>query len=220
MKHIFYDWYGFNQSLFVSINYITNHGFLQKLFMIISKLFNVFAFLLYYVLLLLFIFFKLRNDKFSKESYDRYFEILLKIGLTYVAIILAYTVMKFGINLPRPYCIMENFISIQNFAHERCLSSFPSAHTAMAVFMYYISFQYLSKGGKLLGAIVVVLVGASRISLAMHFPADVLYSIIICLFICQFMQYVLNTNVLRNYITLPIRDYFYAILINLFNLKN
>ena len=219
MKHIFYDWYGFNQSLFVSVNYITNLGFLQKLFIIISKLFNIFAFLLYYLLLLLFIFFKLRNDKFSKDSYDRYFEILLKIGLTYTVIILAYSAMKFGINLPRPYCIMENFISIQNFANVRCLSSFPSAHTAMAVFMYYISFQHLSKGGKLLGAIVIALVGASRISLAMHFPADVLYSIVICLFICWFVQYMLNTNGLRNYIMLPIRDYAYARLIHLFNLR-
>jgi membrane-associated phospholipid phosphatase len=66
-----------------------------------------------------------------------------------------------------------------NFEGERCLSSFPSAHSALALIITFYLWPYLNRYAKVSATLVIILVGLSRISLAMHYPADIIYGIII-----------------------------------------
>jgi membrane-associated phospholipid phosphatase len=143
---------------------------------------------------------------FEYAQYSRYFDELLKIGSSYATIGLVYAFAKFSVDMPRPYCSLSDFVSIANFAGERCLSSFPSAHTATAVLIFYSLLPYLNFIGKLLGLCFIVLVGLSRIALAMHFPADILYSVIFAFSICCFITPVLRCVWMRQYLIGPVKQ--------------
>jgi len=209
MKHAIYDWFGLNQTLFTQINHISNNFVCQYLSYIFSILFAIFVFLIYYFALVLYRYYRLRKSGFDYVQYSRYFDELLKIGACYAAIGLIYTLMKFCVNLPRPYCSLTEFVSIANFASERCLSSFPSAHTAVAVLIFYSLLPYLNFTGKLLGSAVIILVGLSRIALAMHFPADVLYSVMIAFCICYFIDKFLFFSWIRQYFISPVKKFIF-----------
>ena len=206
MKHVIYDWLGLNKAIFTSVNYITNLGALPYFFIIISKPFELVAFISYYIIILLYTLLKLKRGEYKYIQYLKIFNELIKIGSMYACIGLFYAFLKYTIDMPRPYCATTNFLSINNFEHTRCLSSFPSAQTAMAVFMYYVSFGYLNKTCKILGCLIIFLVGVSRISLAMHFPADIVYSLLIALLICKCVEKILQLKTIQTNILVPIAN--------------
>ncbi len=206
IKYLIYDWLGLNHILFYKLNHISNLWMLPCFFNIMSQPFKLFVFLLYYILLIVYKFQKLKHFNFKYEEYIKSFNELVKIGSIYAALGIVYAGLKYLINLPRPYCSLSQFSSIQNFENVRCLSSFPSAHTAIAILVCYIFWPYLKNTGKILCAILVLLVGLSRISLAMHFPSDILYSILIILLIIYVVEKILQSKLIQNYIVTPVAN--------------
>lgn len=103
------------------------------------------------------------------------------VGITYACFGFVYAGLKFSVNLPRPFCSLppDSFKTITNTEVERCLSSFPSAHTGLAVIITYFLWPYLRNSGKIIAIMVVTLVGISRMTLAMHYPADIIYSLFV-----------------------------------------
>ena len=161
---------------------------------------------------MLFAYYKLKSVSFERKLYDQIFALMIKIGSIYAIIGLLYALMKYHINLPRPYCSMLKVISVADFTHVRCLSSFPSAHTALAVLACYCAFPYLKLKGRVCAICLVVLVGLSRISLAMHFPADVIYSILISLIICISVDKIQQLKFIQHFILSPIANWVYKLL--------
>jgi membrane-associated phospholipid phosphatase len=129
---------------------------------------------------------KARNDAANSsllagDDFSHTYNQLVKVGMCYALFGLAYAAMKFSINLPRPFCSLpaSAFTTILDVTNERCLSSFPSAHTGLAIIIAYYLWPYLKNYQKLAALLIIILVALSRITLAMHYPADILYSIII-----------------------------------------
>jgi membrane-associated phospholipid phosphatase len=216
MKYLFYDWLGYNQLLFEYLNHISNLWLFPYFFGFISKPFKLFAFLLYYALIVLYKFYRLKGANFSYNQYVKTFDELVKIGSIYASIGLLYAACKYGINLPRPYCSLDTFSSVMDFSGVRCSSSFPSAHTAISLLIAYIFWPYLKTVGKLFSCILVMLVGMSRISLAMHFPADIVYSIIISFIIFYVVAKLLKNLSLQSRLVVPIRECLYKMLLKIF----
>lgn len=209
MQHIFYDWFGLNQILFTQINSISNSLLYQYFCYILSIIFALFVFLIYYGALVFYRYYCVRKSGFDYAMYNRYFDELVKIGSSYGAIGLIYTAMKFSINMARPYCSGISFTSIMDFAGQRCLSSFPSAHTAIAVLIYYSFLPYLNSLGRFLGLMMILVVGMSRIALAMHFPADIVYSIIIAFSICYLADKLVQIAYVQSCIVLPTKQFIF-----------
>jgi membrane-associated phospholipid phosphatase len=198
VKYLIYDWLGLNQKLFTYLNNITNLGIAPYWLNIMSNFFDIFVFSLYFILTFIYKIYYLRGDNFDYQKYIANFKQLIQVGFIYACIGIIYTLMKYGINLPRPYCSLEHFSSISNFANVRCLSSFPSAHTAVAFMISYLFFPYLNFFGRIMTCLMVLAVGLSRIALAMHYPADIVYSIAIAYIICKTVDKILSIRSVQN----------------------
>lgn len=182
MFELLYNFNGINQAIFSSINKFTNISFLPLFFQAISWPFNIENFALYYILFSLHIFLKLkRKSKYSniKSSYWVYYNYLFKIGIIYTIFGLTYALLKFSINLPRPFCSSEHYLTIKNITLERCLSSFPSSHVGLSIIIAYAIWPFISINSKRIYTLVIILVAISRLTLAMHYPSDIIYSVIV-----------------------------------------
>ncbi len=185
LKKFFYDWYGYNKEIFLSINHSFSDLSIQYFFKFISQIFNISSFAICYIFLVILVIFCSKKNRFSEERFLNFYNYFVKIGICYGFIGLSYALMKFTINMPRPYCsLLEgSFVTILDFSGERCLSSFPSAHTAIVILTSYALWPFVRLPVKLGLICLSLLVMLSRIILAMHYPADILYSIIIVMMI-------------------------------------
>ena len=181
MAHSLYHWNQFNEHLFILINKFTNFGIFPYILQQLSSIFFIGNFVIAYILACIFCYFKIRNStNRSHEFYQNYQE-LTRIGTCYALFGFTFAALKFSVNLPRPFCSLADneFVTIANLSAERCLSSFPSAHTGLALLITYCLWPHMNKFYKLLAGCIVILVALSRITLAMHYPADIIYSAIV-----------------------------------------
>lgn len=187
MKEIFYDLAGYNKTIFLKLNHITNHsGFLYFL-KYISSIFNIENFALVYLALCLYQYIKLKNvdPRVLTQTFHGKYNILVHAGICYALFGFTYAFLKFYINIPRPFCSLPegDFSTIIDTSTERCLSGFPSAHTGLAIMASYLLWRYFNSTMKLTAIITIIFTALSRIALAMHYPADILYSIFVVLFV-------------------------------------
>lgn len=185
MYDILYSWGGLNTKLFIAINHATNFSIFPQALQTLSSLFFIGNFAFYYLCLCIYLFiFKIRCNQ-NKCDYINFMHIyneLVRIGICYGLFGFIYAGLKFSVNLPRPFCSVPygQYQTIADIVSARCLSSFPSAHTGLAIMIAYFILPYIRTYYMKLAVIIVVcLVAVSRITLAMHYPADILYSILI-----------------------------------------
>ena len=182
MFEVFYNFYGLNQEIFLFLNKITNTGLFAHFLKVISFCFNIANFALIYILYCIYIYIQLKKIKNNDELQNKFwsgYNKLVEIGIVYAIFGLVFTILKFSVNLPRPYCSLPDVLTILDTTHERCLSSFPSSHAALSVLVTYFIWDYVKLPIKILMICVIILVSLSRISLAMHYPSDIIYGIII-----------------------------------------
>lgn len=187
IKHILYDLGGLNKSAFIILNNITNNcSLLPYILKYIGSIFWIWNYFIYLPIVFLIIIYASYKQRQPDRFYYQYSTWLSKFACAWAIVGLIYAFLKFSINMPRPFCslLVEEFISIQDFTGERCLSSFPSAHSAMALISFYYlrqlwAYKRFAYTLDIIGASLVILVGLSRVTLAMHYPVDILYSYLI-----------------------------------------
>jgi membrane-associated phospholipid phosphatase len=193
VKRFFYDFGGFNTELFLYINQITNYGYIPYILKGLSSLFFYQLFIPYFIIACIVCLYEVQTSPAGtkEQKFFTYTNDLVKAGLCYSLFTMIYATLKYTVNLPRPYCSLSptSYYSLITFEGERCLSSFPSAHSALALIIAYYLWPYLNKTLKIAFAITIIFVGLSRISLAMHYPADIIYGIIIGFGTIAFTEY-------------------------------
>lgn len=206
MFDFLYNFQGFNQEVFLLINQLTNHfSIIAYILQIFSYCFNITNFALTYFVLCLYFYIKLKCIKDPTLRSNRFWIIynnMVMIGITYTIFCIIYAILKFTINLPRPFCSLPTdiFVTIANTEPERCLSSFPSSHTGLAMLACYYIWPYITYSQKIIACIVVIIVAISRITLAMHYPADIIYSFCITILLIMIGKRVyknLENNIIR-----------------------
>lgn len=182
MFEIFYNFCGWNQKLFLILNYYSNFGIAPVLSRVFAEIFDIFHVGLFILMLSVYFYIKLQfvSDQTIrlKQFWSIYYS-MAKIWIVYGVFGLVYAVLKFTFNLPRPFCSLSlnNFITIIDTTSIRCLSSFPSAHTGLSLICVYCVWSRLNRLQKIISVFMVTLIALSRITLAMHYPADIIYSI-------------------------------------------
>lgn len=244
MLDIFYDFYGWNQKLFIVINSATNIGILPYFFGIISLLFGPIAAGIYYTIYC----FHLRkslHDPNNQNTIRQILQVLIKaelqpssityngasneglaaqalkppkhtaairdkystairIAMRYLVICATYWFIKLLAHMPRPFCSLQrgDFVSIIDIDTNTCFSSFPSTHTAIAVLIATCIWSHTQMLQKLCIVVIVLLVGISRITLAMHYPADIIYSILISTLLIKCTDIIFDILLAKNFIRL------------------
>lgn len=195
---------GLNKTLFISINTLTNVGCLPYILKIISDVFFIANFAIFYFVACLLFYLRTRSTTVDKKSFfmSGYFN-LIRIGICYTLFGLTFAALKFSVNLKRPFCSLAktDFITIANTDLERCLSSFPSAHTGLSILFAYSLWPYMNKSLKGISCLVILAVAISRTTLAMHYPADIVYSAIITIIILlagNFVFKILKNKVIKS----------------------
>lgn len=181
MLHEIYNLFGYNKGIFIIINSTTNFSILPNILQAISKVFFIGNFAIAYAITVAFLAYKIIKSQDRQASFNTYYYEMVRVGIIYTIFGLSYAAMKFSFNLPRPFCSLQahEFLTILDTNKERCLSSFPSAHTALSLLVCYFLWPYSNKITKLVLLTLVCLSGLSRITLAMHYPSDIIFSLII-----------------------------------------
>jgi membrane-associated phospholipid phosphatase len=183
IREVFYDFFGYNAKLFFHIHNNTNGEVVQTVLSNLSNLFYFYNFVIYFVIFVIYALFQIKQK--GAKKIDLYWKVILKLGLIYSVFIFTFTLLKHTINMIRPLCTYEPWVinSIIHISEVRCLSSFPSAHSGMALFCAYCIWNYLDKTQKAVILSIVLLTGIARISMAMHFPADIIYGYLISILV-------------------------------------
>jgi membrane-associated phospholipid phosphatase len=194
MQRFFYDWWGINKELFIKINQCTNIHKLPVILQKLSDLFFIANFSVGYIIICIIFYFKIKNSTDKENKFSIIYYELTRVGICYSLFGLTFAALKFSINLPRPFCSLPaaEFLTIANIDSERCLSSFPSAHTGLSIFVAYCLWPYVNNLLRFLLCFVILAVATSRLTLAMHYPADIFYSAIVATFVIVAGNYIHN----------------------------
>ncbi len=185
MHKNFYDLFGLNEFLFVQINHLTNNGLIPKILHSISNIFFIANFAVCYIIACIYFYFKTRKAENIEEYFTPIYNELFRIGTCYALFGFTFAGLKFSFNMPRPFCSLESqqFVTIANTELERCLSSFPSAHTGLSILVTYALWPHINQLNRLFFCVIIAAVATSRITLAMHYPADIIYSALITILV-------------------------------------
>lgn len=191
MIEIFYNLFGYNKIIFLSANYYLNFSFIPNILIIVSKIFSISNFAIAYIIACIYFYFRIKKSNNQQTEFEKIYYELVRIGIAYAFFGLAFAGLKFSVNLPRPFCSLppEDFTTILDISSERCLSSFPSAHTGLSILVAYCLWGYFTKALKICAICVIIITALSRLALAMHYPSDIAYSAIVTLLIIIFSEF-------------------------------
>lgn len=214
MFEVFYNLLSYNTSLFISLNHYTNMGILPTLLQAISSVFFIANFAVFYLATCIYFYYKVRKSDNPTIYFTPIYYELTRIGICYALFGCTFAALKFSVNLARPFCSLPatEFVTIANISIERCLSSFPSAHTGLSILVAYCLWPYINKNLKFLLCIIVPSVALSRITLAMHYPADILYSAIVTILVIITGNYLYK--ILQKPLVIPVKNLIIRLLFN------
>ncbi|XVN42188.1 MAG: phosphatase PAP2 family protein [Candidatus Rickettsia vulgarisii] len=206
MFELLYNFQGLNQSIFLYINQLANHfSIIANILQIISYCFNISNFAIVYFIFCIYFYAQIKKIQDINQAYLKFWSIynkLILIGIIYAIFGFTYAILKFSVNLSRPFCSLPlgSFVTILDVSQERCLSSFPSSHVGLALLVAYSIWSNITNIQKIMAVLVVILVAVSRISLAMHYPADIIWSLVIIImiiFIGKIVFKIFSNNLIR-----------------------
>ncbi len=195
MKEILYDWGGLNVWLFHAINNVHAgwwDGFMQ-LGSLLGKHTNFAVFLAATALVAVVQVTRVRERDTADgpSQANRWLGVLAVFSLAYVADGLVVSVLKDWLNFPRPPAALPAgtlfVIGQPEYQH-----SLPSGHATFAATVAASLWPMLNRYGRTGAASFVLWVGLSRVSLGMHFPADVLAGFVLALAVVWLVRRVLQ----------------------------
>lgn len=181
MENLFYNWFGANQFLLKQLVKLNNLPYSLELSYFLDYIFHFLSFPVYFSLIFLgiLIYWRdglIKNQNGFKSKFRAQFDSLAEIVLNYTIFVIAFTSLKHSVNLPRPICEQPGLLDQPpiDINEVRCLSSFPSAHSGLAVliFMHLVK----NKAPKVINfsmLILTITTCLSRVVLLMHYPSDV-----------------------------------------------
>jgi membrane-associated phospholipid phosphatase len=176
MKEIFYDWGGVNVWLFHAINNL-HFALLDRLMQLGTVLGDHRNFTLYISLVALMAVMEVASTPVQSPQYQaqatRWVVTMAVFSFAYLLDGWVIGALKPLLDFPRPPLALPSgtvFVVGQPEYHH----SLPSGHSAFAMLVVASLWPVLNRDWRMLGAFFVIWVGLSRISLGVHFPADVL----------------------------------------------
>ena len=181
---IFYNWFGFNEELFLLINGIHSPG-LDQLMSLVTSLGHPQLFPFYIMLALVLMWYK--PVSMSQQN-------VVTFSVSYILIsAIIVPLLKQSFDFPRPLTVLGEK-SVVLLGHPDIIHSFPSGHSAFAVLMA----ASLAPGLPLFGKVMIIafafLVCLSRIIVGAHFPVDVLGGALISLLVVFSVRFILGTE--------------------------
>ncbi len=186
IKFVFYDFFGYNSILFFFINKLVQYPFFEYLFSLCSIGFSVFSFPIYVGIGAIFFFWRKYKNLLFFPCFFQLFSFLFFSLFLYILFLGIFFLLKFLFLFPRPYCffpLKEEFFFSNLQIYDTCFFSFPSGHIGNVTLLVLLFWRNSSFFFRVFMISLILLVGISRIAIAMHFPADVFYGFILACFV-------------------------------------
>lgn len=200
-KEFWYDWGGLNVWLFRQVNAIHGNFYDQAMLMLTNAAYyHNFPYYLagLAVLALLTLLIRSARRKGVRQHaiiWAGVFAMLLA-GFFVTAAFIKTSKTYFA--YPRPYLVLEH-VRVPDYQAGKVDDhhSFPSGHTAIATLLVIALWPVIPEGLGWLGILFIIGVAWSRMALGMHFPADVLASIVIMTPILLLLRSILYSLLLK-----------------------
>ena len=199
-KGVWYDWDGYNESLFKSIN--GYHSNAYDMFMALVRTLTAKENVPYYIGALAvwcvigFIIKKIRSTGGVRQYVIRSISTLLVLAVSFVADGVLVHNLKQEFAFPRPYVALPSGdVHMSEYSHEKTGEdnmSFPSGHTSIITVLVIGAWPILSEAMRWFGMSAILLVALASIAVGMHFPADVLGGFVIGLCVTVISRVVIH----------------------------
>ena len=209
IKKYLYHWDGLNQKLSQQLHLLINNEYIQNTLKFIAEYIGYYKmFPIHLIIIILIMLTKLliNKEKMShkelKTKSTQYFQIIVTLVITILCMAATVGASKEIFSLTRPLCMKdftlneyaieykEILFKTKDMAHE-CYLSFPSGHSSYITAMLASLWKWLTKIFKILGIIIVAAVFMSRLALGMHFLSDVIFAMILSIFIAIAVNHVM-----------------------------
>jgi signal peptidase II len=187
LKEIIYDWAGFNNTLFLLIHQ-NRPKLLEPLILDVQPLGQHENFPYYFLTVALLAVLSMLVRKIRGRTLDRNF-VMSWVGLIVVMVIgyfcVAGTVglLKEWLAMPRPYIVHAAQISLLGDKPDRDMASLPSGHATFVAFLLTVLWPKMFTLGRTICIIFLVFMMYCRVAIGVHFPADVVYGMLIGFFV-------------------------------------
>ncbi len=188
LKEILYDWDGLNTYLFYLINKI-HSPMVDAVMMTGTRLGNYKLFPVYLVLICAVMYAQSRRiQSYAPGQYSAYrsacIETLLVLCIAFACSIVWVPMLKHGFHFMRPFAALPaGTVHITDAVRnaENPNVSFPSGHSEFAMLLVASLWPMLKGYRRDIAILFFIWVAMSRLSLGVHFPADVAYSAVFSL---------------------------------------
>ena len=196
-KTLFYDWEGANEKIFSFINGIRGESY-DLVMQLISQWSHPRNFQTYVYMLLAWSIINFIIIKFKKHPGAKFYAMrwMAVFCVLFVSVHLSSYItqeMKAYFGYPRPYAALGpqdvHVLEYRASHNSDDFKSFPSGHVAFAVAFIISLWPLFSDRMQIFGAMAIFLVAWSRMSIGMHFPADVLASVLLFVPMTNFIRH-------------------------------
>lgn len=180
LKAILYDWGGLNAWLFHAVNDI--QGDVWGQFMLLGTALADHGNFYYYLVVMVVI--AVAGPRHSPQTkWSGYLGLPAVFAVGYVVDEWLVSALKDWFDFPRPLLALPPD-TVHVLGEPKLHHSLPSGHTAFAALVAATIWPLLGRRGRIAAVLFVLWVGASRMALGAHFPADVLAGALISLLVC------------------------------------
>ena len=203
-KHVLYDWFGFNQKIFLFINHLYASPAYDTAMLFFAHVFDADNYPYFMVAIALYaglsdLFRRLTNRR-KKGYLTAWVGSLSVLAVGFVAMALSVKSLKAYFDMPRPYIVFpKGDIRVLDGAMQAGgdYHSFPSGHASFITLLVAGLWPVLSHDMRAFGVLLGILVCYSRVAVGMHFPADVvggfLVTLLVVLLVREVIYWLLET---------------------------
>lgn len=196
LKTIFYDFFGLNEQIFFLLNGFAHTQFFDEFLLSLAFVFKPLK--MGGFLVLCFNIFAIRQVLKSRNSENlrKCLILLISSFVTYALV----TIFKASFGFMRPICIFEDhpiymhkITVVYENIFKKCYHSLPSGHSAIVVLLG-LNLMAFTKNAfvKICVIFIIVTTMISRVMIAFHFPADVIYGALLAIGTYYSVRFIIN----------------------------
>ncbi len=198
-KMIFYDWAGGNELLFRAVNHWGSGEIYDNLMMGISRLSDYKNFPYYFLMLCIcaftdFAMRKLRGRGGANHALVAWLGVLCVVACSFAIDGGMVRYIKSHAEFGRPYVAMPaEEVTLLEYSADRedDFHSFPSGHASFVAMLVTALWPVFSASMKRVGQFCIVMVCWSRLAVGMHFPADLVYAVLLAISVTYLVRWFL-----------------------------
>lgn len=202
-KDLLYNWFGYNKTIFCYLNNITDNYIVLNILKFFTDYIGNFMMLpVHFIIIIALAYHMSQKHKKDLHTEILYLKSILTLLVAYMLFISLGTLAKENLSYARPYCspdinLNELISSMMHYSKSKCFKSLPSGHSAYITTLVLSMWPTLNNFFKVSGIFTILLIITSRVILGAHFPADVVYGVLLGITVVLISRFLIKGIVIK-----------------------